>query len=155
SARRSGDPARRRHADRRARDRRRRRRLGVRGLDRELPAGRRQGARRDGTWARRRRGGARRGEGGGAMIAILIVLGFTAVVVLLSPTWVVKNLLFVSAPNEALISSGARRVAELGEGQGKEVGFRVIRGGRGIRVPLLERVDRLDLSNLPIEVGVR
>ncbi|MGZ3451513.1 MAG: flotillin family protein [Polyangiales bacterium] len=88
------------------------------------------------------------------MIPILLVLAFTAVVVLLTLSWVVRNLLYVSAPNEALIFSGARRVAQLGTGQ-KEVGFRVIRGGRGIRVPLLERVDRMDLSNLSIEVQVR
>lgn len=89
------------------------------------------------------------------MIPILIVLAFTALIVLLSLSWVVRNLLYVSAPNEALIFSGARRVAQLGSGEGKEVGFRVIRGGRGIRVPLLERVDRMDLSNLSIEVQVR
>jgi flotillin len=89
------------------------------------------------------------------MIPILIVLAFTAIVVLLSLSWVVRNLLYVSAPNEALIFSGARRVARLGSGQDKEVGFRVIRGGRGIRIPLLERVDRMDLSNLAIEVQVR
>jgi flotillin len=88
------------------------------------------------------------------MIPILLVLAFTAIVVLLSLSWVVRNLLYVSAPNEALIFSGARRVAQLGTGN-REVGFRVIRGGRGIRVPLLERVDRMDLSNLAIEVQVK
>ena len=89
------------------------------------------------------------------MIPILIVLVFTAIVVLFSLSWVVRNLLYVSAPNEALIFSGARRQARLGSGEMKDVGFRVIRGGRGFRVPLLERVDRMDLSNLAIEVQVR
>lgn len=89
------------------------------------------------------------------MIPILIVLAFTAIVVLLSLSWLVRNLLYVSAPNEALIFSGGRRAARLASGQAKDVGFRVIRGGRGIRVPLLERVDRMDLSNLALEVHVR
>ncbi|MBI2388097.1 MAG: flotillin family protein [Deltaproteobacteria bacterium] len=88
------------------------------------------------------------------MIPILVVLAFTAVVVLLSLSWVVKNLLYVSAPNEALIFSGARRSASLGAGRVRDVGFRVVRGGRGVRIPLLERVDKLDLSNLAIELQV-
>lgn len=89
------------------------------------------------------------------MIPILLVLGFTAVIVVLSLSWVVKTLLFVSAPNEALIFSGGRRMAQLGQGAPREVGFRVVRGGRGVRVPLLERVDKLDLSNLAIELQVK
>jgi flotillin len=89
------------------------------------------------------------------MIPILLVLGFTAFIVVMSLSWVVRNLLFVSAPNEALIFSGGRRVLQLGRGEPREVGFRVVRGGRGVRVPLLERVDKLDLSNLAIEVQVK
>jgi len=88
------------------------------------------------------------------MIPILIVLAFTAFIVFMTLSWVVRNLLYVSAPNEALIFSGARRITIIGK-QKRDVGFRVIRGGRGVRVPLLERVDRMDLSNLAIEVQVR
>ena len=45
---------------------------------------------------------------------------------------IVKNLLYVSAPNEALIFSG--RVRQVGD---REVGYRVVRGGRALRVPAL------------------
>jgi len=49
---------------------------------------------------------------------------------------ILKRLLYVSAPNEALIFSG--RVRQSGK---REVGFRVVRGGRALRVPLFEVVD--------------
>ena len=84
------------------------------------------------------------------MIPILLVLGFAAVVVFLTLSFVIKRLLYVSAPNQALIFSGSRRISAE-----RELGYRVIRGGRAIRVPLLERVDSMDLSNIAIDIEVR
>jgi flotillin len=83
------------------------------------------------------------------MIGIVSVLLFTAVVVFAALTLVVRSLLFVAEPNEALIFAGARRLVD-----GKSLGFRVVRGGRSLRVPLLERVERLDLSTFTIDVAV-
>jgi flotillin len=60
------------------------------------------------------------------------------------------NLLYICEPNEVLIFSGRRRT----EG-GQVHGYRIIKGGRGWRVPLFEIVDRLDLTNMIIEVEVR
>ena len=34
------------------------------------------------------------------------------------------------------------------------VGYRVVQGGRGVRLPVLERVDRMNLTNMPIELKV-
>jgi flotillin len=59
------------------------------------------------------------------------------------------NLLYICEPNEVLIFSGRRRQTPQGA-----VGYRTIKGGRGWRVPLFERVDRLDLTNMIIEVEV-
>jgi flotillin len=86
------------------------------------------------------------------MGGVLVVLGLTALIVFLLLSFMVKRLLYVSAPNEALVfSGGLRRVA----GAEREVGYRIVRGGRALRVPLFEQVDKMDLSNISIDVEVR
>jgi flotillin len=85
------------------------------------------------------------------MIAqIILVLGLTAFVVIGFILYTLKNLLLVSNPSEVLILSGGTHTVE-----GRTVGYRSIRGGRAVRIPLLERVDRMDLSNIPVEIAVR
>lgn len=85
------------------------------------------------------------------MIAqIVVVLMLTAAVVIGFVVYTLKNLLLVSTPNEVLILSGGSHAVE-----GRAVGYRSIRGGRAVRIPLLERVDRMDLSNIPVEIAVR
>ncbi len=63
---------------------------------------------------------------------------------------VARNLTEICQPNEALIFSGGRY--RMGK---KTVGYRVIQGGRGLRIPMLERVDRLDLTNMSIDISVK
>ncbi|MFO0755610.1 MAG: SPFH domain-containing protein [Byssovorax sp.] len=84
------------------------------------------------------------------MLGILLVLGLTAVVVVGFVFYTLKNLLLVSSPSEALILSGGTHPIE-----GRTVGYRSIRGGRAVRIPLLESVDRLDISNVPVEISVK
>ena len=62
-----------------------------------------------------------------------------------------SKLLYVSAPNEALIFSGR---AAPGRAT-REVGYRVVRGGRALRVPLFELIDSVDLTNIAIDIEVR
>jgi flotillin len=85
---------------------------------------------------------------------VLISLAFVAIVVLgvgsAAATLIAKNLIYLCGPNEALIFSGARHR----DTADRQVGYRVVKGGRGIRIPLLETVDRLDLTNMIIEVSV-
>lgn len=83
------------------------------------------------------------------MIPILFVLFVTAIVVVSFVTFTIKKLFYVSNPNEALIFSGFKRMSA-----GRQVGYRVVRGGRALRVPFFERVDRVDLTNLAIDVSV-
>lgn len=84
------------------------------------------------------------------MIEILLVLALTGFVVVGFVVYTLKNLLLVSSPSEALILSGGTHAIE-----GKTVGYRSIRGGRAVRIPLLERVDRMDISNVPVEIAVK
>ncbi len=81
---------------------------------------------------------------------VIVILGLTAAVVIGFIVYTLKNLLLVSNPSEALILSGGSHAVE-----GRTVGYRSIRGGRAVRVPLLERVDRMDLSNIPVEIAVK
>ena len=85
----------------------------------------------------------------GIVVAMLLVAGFFIVAT------VVKNT-YVCSPNEVLIFSG-RTFALVGaaENEKHEIGFRVVRGGRAMRWPIIERVDRMSLTNIPIELGVK
>jgi flotillin len=84
------------------------------------------------------------------MMAILVVLALTAVIVFGALSVILKRLLYVSAPNEALIFSG--RTRHVGE---REVGYRVVRGGRALRVPFFELIDSVDLTNIAIDIEVK
>ena len=81
---------------------------------------------------------------------IVLVLGLTAAVVIGFVVYTLKNLLLVSNPSEVLILSGGTHTVE-----GRGVGYRSVRGGRAVRIPLLERVDRMDLANIPVDIAVR
>ncbi|MEM9692772.1 MAG: SPFH domain-containing protein, partial [Myxococcota bacterium] len=51
---------------------------------------------------------------------------------------------------QVLVLSGSKR-----QSGGKTVGWRAVRGGRAVRIPLLETVHWMDLSNIPVEIEVR
>lgn len=78
-----------------------------------------------------------------ALAAILVVGGVALMVT-------ITSLLHLCQPNEVLVFSGRRRTRP----DGSVTGYRIIRGGRGLRVPLFEVVDRVDLSNMIIDVAV-
>ncbi|MBI5533417.1 MAG: flotillin family protein [Deltaproteobacteria bacterium] len=82
----------------------------------------------------------------GGIIFVLIVAAFF-VVLFIGIT--IKRVLIVVPPSEALILSGGRR--KVGD---RVVGYRVVRGGSALRLPLLERADRIDLRNIKIDVQV-
>ena len=61
----------------------------------------------------------------------------------------IRNLIYICGPNEVIVFSGtSRRYMD------RVIGYRIIKGGRGVRVPLLETVDRMALSNMNIDVQV-
>jgi flotillin len=80
----------------------------------------------------------------GVVVAVLLV---AALVVLITVT---RNL-YVCSPSEVLIFSGRKWKVD-GD---KEIGFRVVRGGRAMRMPLIEVVDRMPLTNMAIELAVQ
>jgi flotillin len=79
---------------------------------------------------------------------------FTAVVITLFIAagfivYSLKSLLKVATPNQVLVLAGTKRIVE-----GRSVGYRAIRGGRGFRYPLIETVHWMDLSNIPVDIEV-
>ncbi|MFP6686135.1 MAG: flotillin family protein, partial [Polyangiaceae bacterium] len=85
------------------------------------------------------------------MTTILLVVGLVAIVVVTMIVYTLKNLIFVASPNQVLVLAGRRRRTR----DGTVVGFRAVRGGRATRVPLLETVHWMDLSNVPVDIEVR
>ena len=81
------------------------------------------------------------------IFALLIVLGIFAFAILA----IIRNILYVCEPSEVLVFSGRTRQRS----DGKEVGYRFVKGGRAYRVPLIETVDRMDLTNMIIDLQVK
>jgi len=78
------------------------------------------------------------------IIAAVIIVGF------LTALGIIRANLKICQPNEVLIFSGRKRHLS----QGGTVGYRAIRGGRGFRIPIIERVDRMSLNTIPIDLTV-
>lgn len=87
------------------------------------------------------------------IITQLIIVAASATAVVLGAvlvTALLRRFLHVCKPNEILIFSGRRRRAL----DGREVGFRIVTGGRAIRIPVLEQVDRMDMTLVSVPMSV-
>ncbi len=84
-----------------------------------------------------------------ASTEIPVILG----TILLFSIWAIfaalKNLLHICGPNEVLIFSGGQSIVA-----NRKVGYRIVKGGMSLRRPLMERVERMDLTNMTVEVSV-
>jgi flotillin len=82
-------------------------------------------------------------------LALLTVLGILGVGTG-SSILVVRNLYYICQPNEVLIFAGSsRKLAD-----GRRVGYRLVKGGSSLRMPFLEKVLWMDLSNMNINLQV-
>lgn len=70
------------------------------------------------------------------IIACLVILAF------------IKANLRICHPNEILVFSGRKRKLK----DGTLIGYRVVKGGRGLKIPIIESVTRLPLTTLPIDL---
>lgn len=80
-------------------------------------------------------------------------LGFFVVLALLVLVLIIiaKTVLIVGRPNEVLVFSGGSNTTE----SGKTIGYKTLIGGnRGICIPILQRVERMPLITLPIDIRV-
>ena len=79
-----------------------------------------------------------------------LILGAVLAVVVLVILTTIRSLIIICPPNRVAVISGRSRQLS----DGRTVGYRAIRGGRTLRVPLLERVSWMELNTIPIEVSV-
>ena len=77
------------------------------------------------------------------MLAPILILGALGVVVLITTTAILKSAMLIVGPNEVLVLAGQPR---------GDRGYRVMRGGRAVKMPLIEKAATLDLTNMVIEV---
>ncbi len=84
-------------------------------------------------------------------VPLPVLVGIAAALLLLIVlTIVFTNLLYICRPNEVLIFSGRQQTTK----DGKLLGFRVVFGGRGFRVPFVESVTRMDVSLISVPMSV-
>ena len=76
-----------------------------------------------------------------------IIIFFSAILTMLFVIFIKANLV-ICQPNEVLIISGRRRKLV----DGSHIGYRIIKGGRGFKFPIIESVKRLPLTTMPIEI---
>ena len=79
-----------------------------------------------------------------------LIFGAVVAVVVLAILATIRSLIIICPPNRVAVISGRSRQLS----DGRTVGYRAIRGGRTLRVPLLERVSWMELNTIPIEVSV-
>jgi flotillin len=84
----------------------------------------------------------------GLIVSLIVVVALFGLAI----SFVLARFLYICQPNEVLVFSGGQRAGASGA---RKVGYRIIKGGRAVRIPLLETVDSMDLTNMPIEVGVQ
>lgn len=80
-----------------------------------------------------------------------LILGVVLAVVTFAIITTIRSLIIICPPNRVAVISGRSRQLS----DGRTVGYRAIRGGRTLRVPLLERVAWMELNTIPIEVSVQ
>ncbi|MBA2451581.1 MAG: flotillin family protein, partial [Chloroflexia bacterium] len=89
-----------------------------------------------------------------SVIQILAILGIVIALIAVLAVVVNRNIIKV-APNTVAILSGRRRLLEDPQtGEKRMVGYRIIRGGSAVRIPVIERVDYLSLNIMTIPLRI-
>ena len=81
------------------------------------------------------------------IIGIALGLGVVAILLLII---FIKTNIVLCQPNELVVISGRQRKLA----DGTMIGYRVLRGGRGFKRPLVESVGRMPLNSIPIEIQI-
>lgn len=86
------------------------------------------------------------------LTSLLPIIGIPLIIfaVFLGVIGVIKACLIIVPPNMVAIITGPNRTTD----SGASIGYRVVRGGRAIRIPLLETVSYMDLRTFSIPVNV-
>lgn len=82
---------------------------------------------------------------------VIMVGAIGILVALVLIALIISRIIYICPPNEVLIFSGGHRRLDAE----RSIGYRIVQGGRGLRIPLIEVVDRMDLTNMVIELRVQ
>jgi flotillin len=74
-----------------------------------------------------------------------LVLGGVALFIVVAAIVTVKNLIVIVPPNQAAVITGRR--------SGDKT-YKTIRGGRALRIPIIEKVDYIPLTTMPLDIRV-
>ena len=80
-----------------------------------------------------------------------VIMGAIALGIVGALIYAVRSLIVICLPNEMVVVTGRSRVT----GDGRRIGYRVLHGGRTLRIPIVERVSRIDLTTIPIDLTVQ
>jgi flotillin len=80
-----------------------------------------------------------------------VIMGGIALGLVGALIYAVRSLIVICLPNEMVVITGRNRTMS----DGRQVGYRLLHGGRTLRIPIVERVSRVDLTTIPIDVTVR
>ena len=83
-------------------------------------------------------------------LSLPVLAGIGLAVVLLILIFIIKSLIIICPPNRVAVISGRKRALS----DGRKVGYRLLQGGRTIRIPLIENVQWMSLNTIPLEVAV-
>ena len=82
-------------------------------------------------------------------MTVLIMAGLVVLAIVFIIA-IVNSLIIICPPNRVAVISGRQRVLS----DGRTVGYRILKGGRTLRIPILEKVQWMDLNTIPLEVSV-
>jgi len=88
---------------------------------------------------------------GVSLDTLILALAVGVPIALMIVVWVISHILVICSPNEVLVISGrSHRLPD-----GSTVGYKVLHGGRGIKLPVIEEVNRMDMRLIPVQVEVQ
>jgi len=80
----------------------------------------------------------------------LVIVAVLLALIIMVVAATVRSLIVICPPNRVAVISGRTRAVS----DGRDVGYRVLKGGRTIRIPILEQVEFMDLNTIAIDVVV-
>ncbi len=83
-------------------------------------------------------------------MSLFLISGLAIGVAVILLIMIISSLIIICPPNRIVVISGRSRKMS----DGRTVGYRILKGGRTVRIPLIEKVSWMDLNTIPLEVSV-
>ncbi len=82
---------------------------------------------------------------------LVVMAGFGVVALITLVVVIISKVLCICGPNEIVVISGRSHTLP----DGSTIGYKVLHGGRGLRIPVIEEVNRMDIRLIPVLVEVQ